>query len=605
MAETYIWQLNEKYLTNVSGATQNPNGSINGVQYRENTTGNKFYRWQTMSWNDYEMASKIDSSNQQIENERKSQETKKYKDAETQFNIKQQSIKKERQALLDKSGVLSLEEQEKLARYNTQSKESWKDIPKDEQLIYGTLGLTANAATTNPIAPPVRATEQPGVVTPWQPAISGSRGWSTPPPEKNAANQYTFANGQKEFDSTAIPEVLNKWRITPVQYFTKNGLSWMKDSKRIATEMGMANYRGTPGENYALVAYIEEKKNGNPTAGGQENQENSRKFDGIKSDLLPNRFTQEDRDKVEAMTPDEQAKYIEQRGMEDLKKMLPGNVGLINKVFGTNYTSDDLTGGSNRATIMGTGMTAKGMEVQKLIDNLMPGTASKFMRKWGELDNSVKDSERIATWSVQSGRRKILEDMVDGRTPVGQGTTIDGQDQEYMQAYKNYKRVKANADRYNSMINVWNTTDPNNIARNKQLSSIQDFVNNMKDTDPESFEALRADLDKIPAFMTKGSTGKLTTVNVGHPADAKATPGGTDKITIAPATNNNISTPTPVAWTPARPVAPNKDTPDNTGQPAPVAPNPVAPVAPYKSSGYVKEDPETRYWYSSNAISKW
>lgn len=156
--------------------------------------------------------------------------------------------------------------------------------------------------------------------------------------------------------------------------------NWIKDSKRIATEMGMSNYRGTAEQNYAMVNYLEEKKNGNPTAGG-ENRGSNLKFDGIKSDVLPNRFTQEERDKVMAMTPEEQAKYVAERNVADLKKMLPGNVGLINKVFGTNYTSDDLTGGIGRATIMGTGMTAKGMEVQKLIENLDEATANKFMSK--------------------------------------------------------------------------------------------------------------------------------------------------------------------------------------------------------------------------------
>lgn len=42
--------------------------------------------------------------------------------------------------------------------------------------------------------------------------------------------------------------------------------------------------------------------------------------------------------------------------------------------------------------------------------------------------------------------------MVDGRTPMGQGTTLDAQDQEYMQAYKDYKRVKAVSDKYNQKI---------------------------------------------------------------------------------------------------------------------------------------------------------
>lgn len=63
--------------------------------------------------------------------------------------------------------------------------------------------------------------------------------------------------------------------------------------------------------------------------------------------------------------------------------------------------------------------------------------------------------------------------MVDGRVPIGQGTTIDAQDQEYMQAYKDYKRVRATADKYNQKVSAWNNMDPNNITRNKLLLDIQ------------------------------------------------------------------------------------------------------------------------------------
>lgn len=608
MAETYIWQLNEKYLTNVSGATQNADGSINGVKFNENTTGNKFYKGRVLSWDDYEVESKIDNSNAQIEAERQAQERKKYSDAEAQYNLYQQRLKTERQTLLNKGGALTPEEQEKLRTYNDSMKLWFKDLSKDKQLAYNGLGLTADPATPNPIAPPVRGTEQPWATpTPWQQANGG--GGFVPPPEKNKPNQYTFADGHKEYDSTAIPSVLNNGKITPARYFAMNGMNFIRDAKKLATEMGMTNYRGTPGENYALVNFMEEKKNGNPTAGG-ENRGSNRKFDGIQSDVLPNRFTQEDRDRVMAMTPEEQAKYVSERNVADLKKMLPGNVGLINKVFGTNYTSDDLTGGIGRATIMGTGMTAKGMEVQKLIEGLNEGTANKFMSKGAELDNSVKDNERMNTWSVQSGRRKILEDMVDGRTAMGQGTTLDGQDQEYMQAYKDYKRVKANADKYNQMVWAWNNMDPNNVARNKQLVAIQQFVNNMKDTDPQSFQALQGDLDKIPEFISKGGTGKIPTATVSHPADGtktETTPGTTGKVDIAPASNNNIPDATNGAYT-------KTNAQNNGGLPTPevdkggtILKDNVNPTPTTKSSGggYVKDEPDARYGYSSNQISRW
>lgn len=469
--------------------------------------------------------------------------------------------------------------------------------------------LILERAKTETVSPTIAP--QPGVPAP----IRAEQPWATPvawggnAPVKNAANQYTFADSHKEFDSTAIPTKLNKWKIRPVDYFNQNGLNWLKDSKRIANEMGMADYRWTPGQNYALVEYMENKKNW--TLPGQEPwKDATRKFDGIQSDVLPNRFTQEERDRVMAMTPDEQKQYVSKRNMEDLKKMLPWNIGLINKVFGTNYTSDDINGGVGRATIMGTNMTAKGMEVQKLIDSLRPGQADKFMNKGGELDNAVIDDTRMDTWSVQSGRRQILEDMVDGRTPMGQGTTLDSNDQEYMQAYKDYKRVDAVAKRYNQMIWLYNSTDKDNITKNRTLENIQNFVNDLKDTDPQTYSALQWDLDKIPEFISKGGTGKIPTATVAHPAEAKqSTPAPINsvksKVEIAPATNNNI--PNPTKWNPAW------NTPDTLGTPKeedrwwqaiPIASNPT-PTPKKNSGGYVKEEPETRYGYSSNSISQW
>lgn len=67
-------------------------------------------------------------------------------------------------------------------------------------------------------------------------------------------------NRGKIYDSTAIPKALQSGKITPGGYFTQNGMNWMRDSKKIAAEMGMADYRGTPGQNYALINYLEEKK---------------------------------------------------------------------------------------------------------------------------------------------------------------------------------------------------------------------------------------------------------------------------------------------------------------------------------------------------------
>lgn len=62
------------------------------------------------------------------------------------------------------------------------------------------------------------------------------------------------------YDASAIPSVLQGGKIRPERYFLQNGLNWMRDRKRIAQEAGIQNYTGTPGENYAMVQYLEDKK---------------------------------------------------------------------------------------------------------------------------------------------------------------------------------------------------------------------------------------------------------------------------------------------------------------------------------------------------------
>ena len=113
------------------------------------------------------------------------------------------------------------------------------------------------------------------------------------------------------------------------------------------------------------------------------------------------------------------------------------------------------------------------------------------------------DNSLIGTTSPQSGRRKLLEDMVDGRIPMGQGTTIDSSDTKYMEEYKVDKRVKTNADIYNQLITTWNGMDPNNVGRNKVLIEIQRKVNDLRKSDPEVYAALQSDLDRIPEFSSK------------------------------------------------------------------------------------------------------
>lgn len=257
-------------------------------------------------------------------------------------------------------------------------------------------------------------------------------------------------------------------------------------------------------------------------------------------DNIPNRFTEEDRQQLMTMSPDEQKKYISQRNLDDLKAMLPGNVGLINKVFGTNYTADDLSGGIGRSTIMGTGMTAKGMEVQRLIDGLKIGQAQKWMQKNGELDNAQANNaiidrstvnpgtgktefSNVSSSNVQSGRRQILQDIVDGKR-TADGTSLDENDQAYIADYKQYKAEKLVADEYNKLINEWNSMDPkaDPMGRNLKLKAIQQLVNNTMKTNPDVYKSLKGELDRIPEFVKKG---KIPNISERKNPDATAPAG--------------------------------------------------------------------------------
>lgn len=429
-------------------------------------------------------------------------------------------------------------------------------------------------------------------------------GWSA-----NLPNQYTFADWHKEFDSTAIPEQLNKWKIRPAEYFTKKGLNWMKDAPRIAKEMGMEWYRGTPGQNYQLVQYLEKGKA----------WDKWRQFNDIEQQsAIRNRFSKEENDKLMTMDENARNKFLQERDLSDLKKMLPWNVGLINKVFGTNYTSDDLTGGIGRQTIMGSGgMTAKGIEVQNLINGLKPGDATKFMGKWGEFDNSQADSGIITSNSgvVQMGRRKLLEDMVDKNQSTLSGSSLDAQDNDYIKLYREYKDAKPSIDHYNKLISEYNGMDKTNVLRNKSLQDIQKFVNTLQISNATVYNKFKAELDKIPEFIK--SWKAIPTANAQHPgetADKAATKpvaGDTPAPNVLPVTSTpvwSISKNNIVPPTATQPVTPE------TIQKQPVIKEDVweMKVVDWNNksltskwgNSYAPKEYETNVGYSSNSISK-
>ena len=440
-------------------------------------------------------------------------------------------------------------------------------------------------------------------------------GWSA-----NLPNQYTFADWHKEFDSTAIPGELNKWKIRPAEYFTKKGLNWMKDAPRIAKEMGMEWYRGTPGQNYQLVQYLEKGK-------AWEAWDKWRQFDNIEQQsAIRNRFSKEENDKLMTMDEDARNKFLQERDLSDLKKMLPWNVGLINKVFGTNYTSDDLTGGIGRQTIMGSGgMTAKGIEVQNLINGLKPEEATKFMGKWGELDNSQADSGIIASNSggVQMGRRKLLEDMVDKNQSTLSGSSLDAQDNDYIKLYREYKDAKPSIDHYNKLVSEYNGMDKTNVLRNKSLQNIQKFVNTLQISNATVYNKFKGELDKIPEFIK--SWKAIPTANAQHPGETADKAATKPVAGSTPAPNALPIDSTPAWATPIWSISKNNiadvastgqyskekaiasgaiAAPDQWWTQGTVVNDNSAIIPKGTGNSYAPKDYETTAGYSSNSISK-
>lgn len=589
-----MWQIANYYASSTWTVDQN---SFAGTLIWEGITGMNFEDWQVKS--------KIDTSYLAIEDQKKKAAAERKRVAEEQFNISLNAAKQQREALLQKWN-LNEEEMQQLQEYNKKAQSKFSELDSDWVEFFANQANTP--ADTQKVAPTVPVT--PTTPIGWNQQI-GSNGATPGTVDTNPANIYDKGTTQV-YDATQIPAVLKWGKIQPAKYFAMNGLSWNRDAKRIALEAGIQNYNGMPWQNYAIVDYLEKKKSGGATPEGGAGGPN-RQFDKIATDdNIPNRFTQEDRETLLTMNPDEQKKYIQKRNLDDLRSMLPGNVALINKVFGTNYTSDDLTGGLGRATILGTGKTQAGMEVERLINNLRPGQADKFMNKGMEFDNSQADNVIIdkGDQTVQMGRRQLLQGMVDSGQTSLPGTSIDANDQAYIEEYKGYKAQKLVADRYNELVSAYNGLKPDNVLRNKALDSVHQYVNNIKATNPDVYKSLQEDLDRFPQFANSGD--KIPTIadmkmpwTAGVEQGAKVIPWNSPSRTgleIAPP-KNNIQP--PAATIPVTPETIQKQPTEEWGKELKVE-NSQPKVNQKSWWGWYSNnnDADARYGYSSNSISK-
>lgn len=569
---------------------------IDRAKIRNEGAVQKYALW-ISSWDEYEAeVLLLDAESKLVKKEKAEKEkvfNEKKKKAETAYNLSQTQLRKIQKDLEVKIKAWTASRDEMKTYKENSSK--FEPFSKIDEKYWDSYIATGDALNKNdqPIASNANPRATPTAQVPWTPPAPASGNTPAPTvPQKNPANVYDTQTG-KIYDDSAIPSVLQGGKVRPERYFLQNGLNWMRDRKRIAQEAGIQNYTGTPGENYAMVQYLEDKKSwGN----WNEWALPTRKFDGIEQSTVPNRFSQDDVARMQTMAPEERLKFIQQRNVEDLKKALPWNVELINKVFGTNYTFDDLSGGIGRSTVLWTGLPSKWMEIQNLINGLDQATADKFMSKWAELDNAWADKSRIGTDSVQSWRRKILEDMVDGRIPMWQWTSLDDKDQEYMSAYKDYKVQQTVANRYNDMIQKWNNTKDSTV-RIKYGKEIRDYINSIRDANPQVYESMKEELDRIPTLLQSG--GKLTALTPKNPGETPKAPTASPSITINKSSTGTINNTIP------------SGVPHTVGETTPTNPNKWGEEMGSMSGWVIKEpdqktpNDEGRYGYSSNAISQW
>lgn len=111
-----------------------------------------------------------------------------------------------------------------------------------------------------------------------------------------------------------------------------------------------------------------------------------------------------------------------------------------------------------------------------------------------------------------------------------------------MNAYKDYKVQQTVANKYNDMIQKWNNTKDSTV-RIKYGKEIRDYINSIRDANPQVYESMKAELDRIPTLLQSG--GKLTPITPKNPGETPKIPTANPSITINKSSTGTINSTTP------------------------------------------------------------
>ena len=327
-----------------------------------------------------------------------------------------------------------------------------------------------------------------------------------------------------------------------------------------------------------------------------------------------------------SMTEDERNKYLAQRDITDLKdymKKNKWNLALMNKVLWTNYTDEDVYGWPawvRSANMLGKNQTPAMQDIDNRIAKLNHWDAKKWMGLNGELDQGSANDVIIktnpqGTASIQTWRQQILKDIVDGKR-TKDGTSIDANDQQYMDDYRDYKLEQQFVSEYNSVIQQYNSIDWKNVLKPKALGTVGKFLEKAQKENPRMYEKYRAELDRVPGVLQSGGTVKTLTApteKVDNTWWSTSTPTtkNVPTTTIAPPKTYNNLTPNSDTNT----ATPDTNWTANTNQltteqnkesqwPMPILKDEPVTTKSSSGGGYSRYENEPSIGYSSNSISR-
>lgn len=382
-----------------------------------------------------------------------------------------------------------------------------------------------------------------------------TQGWWAPA-HVQWVNQYDQANGQHYYDASAIPEVLDKWRITPSQYVNNNWGNWDKDRERLAKEAWISNYTWTPWQNYQIVQHMEDVKKWIAWTTAAAAATTTTPEDTKNKELNTQFFWTYDKDKT--FSGNWLPTWLSQEAQD---KIINANVGNIYK---TDMVKDEALKKVKEMIAKDPTMLQKfwidSVAYQSWSKEISKDDAMKFLnagdayfsKEQKAADKWVSPARVMDKW-----REALLQDIASGKKSIGKDvqTTLSADEEKYIKQVKltNYKNIiKKEMSWYlNRMNQALKNKDVEWAKKIKQ--EWKDYIVNERNKN-DNFSIIESELQKETKNIEKWLATPDEDVRV-----------YTEKQPTAPAAP---AAPTPTAWT----------TVDKGWANAPVAPTPTSTI---------------------------